>query len=50
MFKCNKLYEITPKKKLLFVIEALENKLQKPQIPRNEILPMTILPVFSQFL
>ena len=29
---------------------ARENKLQKLQISHNEILRMTILPVFSQFL
>ena len=29
---------------------ARENKLQKLQISQNEILRMTILPVFSQFL
>ena len=29
---------------------ARENKLQKLQIPQKEILRMTILPMFSQFL
>ena len=29
---------------------ARENKLQKLQISQNEVLHMTILPVFSQFL
>ena len=29
---------------------ASENKLQKLQISQNEILHMTILPVFSQFI
>ena len=32
------------------IIGARENKLQKPQISQNEILHMTIIPVFSQFL
>ena len=45
-YKCNKLYEITPKKRIL--LEG-ENKLQKSQISHNEILRMKILPdcVFS---
>ena len=47
-YTCHKLYEITPKKKVL--IGARENKLQKPQISQNEILHMTVLPLFSHFL
>ena len=47
--KCNKLYEIILKKKKVFM-GAQENKLPKLQILQNEILHMTILPVFSQFL
>ena len=47
-YKCNKLYEII-KKKTVFM-GAQENKLPKLQILQNEILHMTILPVFSQFL
>ena len=46
-YKCNKLYEITLKKKLSWKPE----KLQKLQISQNEILRMTrFLPVFSQIL
>ena len=47
-YKCNTLYEITPKKKVL--IGARENIIQKPKMSQNEILCVTILPVFSQFL
>ena len=47
-YKCNKLYEIILKKTVF--MGAQENKLPKLQILQNEILHMTILPVFSQFL
>ena len=46
-YSCNKLYEITPKKRFLW--EPEKKKLQKLQISQHEIFNcMMILPVFSQ--
>ena len=45
-YSCNKLYEITLKKRFLW--EPEKKKLQKLQISQREILCMMILPVFSQ--
>ena len=47
-YKCNKLYEITPNER--FSWEPKKTTLKKKQISQNEILHMTILTVFSQFL
>ena len=46
-YSCNKLYEITLKKRFLWEPEK-KKKLQKLQISQLEILCMMILPVFFQ--
>ena len=48
-YKFNKLYEITPKKVLIHC-KSLRKQTSKASISQDEILCMTILTVFPQFL
>ena len=44
-FKCNKLYEITPKKR--FILEPEKTNVKNHKFSQNEILLMTILDHFT---
>ena len=44
-FKCNKLYEITPKKR--FILESEKTNVKNLKFSQNEILLMTILDHFT---
>ena len=44
-FKCNKLYEITPKKR--FILEPEKTNVKNLKFSQNEILLMTILDHFT---